>query len=258
MSSNRESVELYKDYTYIMYILCYQTSSFYAKIKNIINIPIVICSTCLSIINTPEFNNDIDKMMIVKNISTCFNLLIALSIAVLNLYKITEKEFSFKSHAINFLKLHNKINAEIAKSNTLMLDIDIMNVIDEYNLLCEYITFHIPSHIRKKTIKNYPSFKMPTMIITNKRKSQEINKTTQAQTIVLQESLPSTEDIFIEVSPNSSSATENSHISVEFRNIISYENSPFAAIQAYNIPYSPIRVNYKKKKLRVKKSTPPQ
>lgn len=172
-----DSVDAYKDYTYIMYVLCDKTASFYSKIKNIINIPIVVCSTGLSILNTINFSDNVDKMLIISYISTAFNLLIALSIAVLNIYKIPEKEFSFKSHSMNFLKLHNKINAEITKSKTVMINIDIVSIINEFNLLCEYITFHIPSHIRKDIQKNYPSYKFP-LLLTNNTKEPDVRKTT--------------------------------------------------------------------------------
>ena len=159
-----ESIELYKDYSYIMYILCDKTASFYSKIKNIINIPIVICSTGLSILNTTNFDENM-----IKNISICLNLLIAVSVAILNLFKITEKEFSFKSHSMNFLKLYNKINTELAKSKTILTKIDIMSIINEYNLLCEYITFHIPSRIRKEIRENYKNYKLPIMVINNNK-----------------------------------------------------------------------------------------
>lgn len=159
-----ESIEIYKDYTYIMYILCDKTSAFYSKIKNIISIPIVICSTGLSILNTTNFNEEI-----IRYISIGFNLLIALSVAILNLYKIPEKEFSFKSNAMSFLKLHNHINGELAKSKTLLTTIDVVSIINEYNMLCEYIVFHIPSRIRKDITINYQNYKLPLLVTNNNK-----------------------------------------------------------------------------------------
>lgn len=163
-----ESIDNYKDYTYIMYILCDKTSSFYGKIKNAINVPIVICSTTLSILHTTEVNDNTDTLYIINYVSIACNLFIAISLSILNLFKITEKEFSFKMHAANFLKLHNKINTEIAKKNTFMIEIDIMQMINEYNLLCEFISFHIPSRIKLDIQKNYPNYKYPVLLSNNK------------------------------------------------------------------------------------------
>ena len=171
--SYNESIEVYKDYSYIMYILCDKTAAFYSKIKNIINIPIVICSTSLSILNTADFINNTDLITITRNISIGFNLLIAISVAILNLFKITEKEYSFKIHSEQFLQLNNKINTEIAKSKTIHTKVDIMSIINEYNIYCEMISFHIPSTIRKRITKKYANYKLPLMLINNKK---ELNK----------------------------------------------------------------------------------
>jgi hypothetical protein len=169
-----EDLDVYKDYTYIMYIICDKTASFYSKIKNVINIPIVICSTCLSIVNTTELDQDLQKILMVRYVSIGFNLLIALSIAILNLYKITEKEYAFKSQAMCFLKLYNKLDAESTKSKTLMTEIDILSIVNEYNLLCEYITFHIPSHIRRQIEKKYAGCKFPFLLINTKQRKPSL------------------------------------------------------------------------------------
>ena len=174
--SYHESIELYKDYTYIMYILCDKTASFYSKIKNIINIPIVLCSTALSILNTTDFINNIDMVPITRNITIACNLLIAISVAILNLYKITEKEFAFRSHSDAFLQLHNKINTEIAKSKTIHTKIDILRIMNEYNLYSEQIAFHIPSRIKKFIIKNYNNYKFPLLLTNNNKKSKQLSK----------------------------------------------------------------------------------
>jgi|LakMenEpi03Aug12_release.lakeMendotaPanAssembly.Ray.scaffolds.fasta_scaffold00441_39 hypothetical protein len=171
--SYNESIEIYKDYTYIMYILCDKTASFYSKIKNIINIPIVVCSTALSILNTADFISHTDMISIIRNISIACNLLIAITIAILNLFKIPEKEYSFKTHSDNFLQLHNKITTEIAKSKTIHTKVDILRIIDEYNLYCEKISFHIPTRIRKHIIKDYNNYKLPLLLINNNRKNNK-------------------------------------------------------------------------------------
>lgn len=180
-NSMNESIDKYKDYIYIMYIVCDKTSSFYSKIKNAVNIPIIIISTALSILNTTDFdkNNVIDNNFIymIRYVSIGFNITIAVLIGVLTHFKIVEKEYSFKTHAMNFLKLYNKINAEVTKCKTIMLEVDIVNIINEYNLLCEYVTFHIPNRIRKQIQKNYSSYKMP-LLVTNTKKEKNHHKPT--------------------------------------------------------------------------------
>lgn len=165
-----EMIETYNDFSYIMYIICEMTASYYSRIKNIVNIPIIICSTGLSILNTTELSEStFDKIVIVRNCGIAFNLLIALSIAILNAYKITEKEFSFKTQSVNFLKIHNKINIDLAKCKTTMSPVDILDIVKEYNLLCESLCFHIPSHIQRYVKHNYRNYKQPFMLSQPKK-----------------------------------------------------------------------------------------
>lgn len=165
-----EMIETYNDFSYIMYIICEMTASYYSRIKNIVNIPIIICSTGLSILNTTELSDsDFDKIVIIRNCGIAFNLLIALSLAILNAYKITEKEFSFKSQSVNFLKIHNKINVDLAKCKNTMSHVDILDIVKEYNLLCESICFHIPSHIQAYVKRNYRNYKQPFMLSRPKK-----------------------------------------------------------------------------------------
>jgi hypothetical protein len=239
-----------------MYILCDKTASFYSKIKNVINIPIVICSTGLSILNTINFSDNVDKMLIISYISTAFNLLIALSIAILNLYKIPEKEYSFKSHSMNFLKLNNKINAEITKCRTIMQEIDIISIINEYNLLCEYITFHIPSHIRKDIQKNYAKYKLPLLLTNNKKDSYNhkilskyvkyIIQNTQHNINILDDKISSISSDCMSIEMDSSaSAKENAIIPIKkpklviYPGLVSFDESPFSVL-ANNVQYSPL------------------
>ncbi len=254
-----DSVDSYKDYTYIMYILCDKTASFYSKIKNVINIPIVICSTGLSILNTVNFSDNVDKMLIISYISTAFNLLIAISIAILNLYKIPEKEYSFKSHSMNFLKLNNKINAEITKCRTIMQEIDIVSIINEYNLLCEYITFHIPSHIRKDVQKNYAKYKFPLLLTNNKKNIDNQDTLSKYVKYIIQNSqhninIPkdiddkistiSSDCMSIEMD-SSASLKENTVVPIKKPKLViysgrsSFDESPFSVL-AQTVQYSPL------------------
>jgi len=168
MNEQIDELEKYKDYTYIMYILCDKTSSFYSKIKNTINIPIVLSSTGLSMMNTYTAY-DIDFSKKIQHISVVLNIFIALSLSILNIFKITEKEFFFNSQSIKFLKMYNKINLELSKKKTIFANSDITNIITEYNILCEHIQFHFPSHIRNKVIKTYRRYKLPFLASGNKK-----------------------------------------------------------------------------------------
>ena len=241
--SYHESIEVYKDYTYIMYILCDKTASFYSKIKNIINIPIVLCSTALSILNTTEFINNTDMIPITRNISIACNLLIAISVAILNLYKITEKEFAFRSHSETFLQLHNKINAEIAKSKTIHTKIDILRIINEYNLYSEQLAFHIPSRIRKFIVKNYSNYKLPLSLTNNNKKNKHSSKMAMFYNILKKQHKHTRSP---NVTTNTSYTTTSNDESVQFsRNSslssISIQDDMYYVTKTFHNPLSPIQ-----------------
>jgi hypothetical protein len=173
MNEEIEELDQYKDYTYIMYILCDKTSSYYSKIKNTINIPIVVCSTGLSMMNSFT-SYDIEFSHKIQYISITLNIFIALSLSILNIFKITEKEFFFSSQSTKFLKMYNKINLEISKERTTTVaNCDIFGIITEYNILCEHIQFHFPSHIRNRVIKRYRRYKLP--FLANSTIKEHIN-----------------------------------------------------------------------------------
>jgi hypothetical protein len=241
------NLDLYKDYTYIMYIICDKSASFYSKIKNVVNIPIVICSTCLSILNGSEFDQDLEKILMVRYVSIGLNLLIALSIAILNLFKITEKEYAFKSQAMSFLKLYNKIDAETTKAKTLMSEIDVLSIVNEYNLLCEYVTFHIPSHIRKHIEKKYTGYKFP-FLLTN-TKGKKTKKPAIQESALSSEHAQPHQPEQQPTSPSSSSCDTN--ITMDFERFAqhtehtqhtgykNYQESPFSVL-AENLRLSPL------------------
>lgn len=171
--SCKKSIETYKDYSFVMYVMCYQSSLFYSTIKNVINIPIIICTTALSILSSSDFKsiNNTEKQDIIRYFSIGFNLLIALSIAILNVYKITEKEFFFNSHASSFMKINNSIELDLAKNKTTLAKIDILKIINDYNFLCENMSFHIPPYIRRSTFKKYHHYNLPLLLLENKREA---------------------------------------------------------------------------------------
>jgi hypothetical protein len=243
--SVNESIDKYKDYTYIMYIVCDKTASFYSKIKNCINIPIIIISTVLSITNTTEFNkmDDLYYSEIIRYITIIFNVTIAVLIGILTHFKIIEKEYSFKTHSLNFLKLYNKINAETTKCKTIMIDVDILNIINEYNLLCEYIIFHIPDRVRKQIQKNYSSYKMP-LLVTATKKEQKKDKPSSKYFInmMMDKKLIIKDDQFAESSDNKVSNSESNTSTVDLQKIV--VEKPYMQNQIYVIPGSQMSTIY--------------
>lgn len=236
---------IYVDHTYIMYILCDKTASFYYKIKNVINIPVIICSAILSIFGSMNYNSNIENTVVI-NMTLFLNIFVTVAIAILNFFKITEKEFFFKSYAMNFFKLHNKINAEITKCKTIMIDLEISQIINEYNMLCENITFNIPSRIKNSVAKKYVDYKLPTVLMNNKPEKKKVYmwslfKYKDEKPPSLTESSSSNETTVVISTDFTQNVEVNDSISI-FSNEIIDDISKLP----YKISYSPLRAVNKK------------
>jgi hypothetical protein len=238
--------DIYVDHTYIMYILCDKTASFYYKIKNIINIPVIICSAVLSIFGSMNYNTNLENTVAI-NMTLFLNIFVTVAIALLNFFKITEKEFFFKSYAMNFFKLHNKINGEITKSKTIMINLEISQIINEYNVLCENITFNIPSRIKDNVAKRYADYKLPTILINNKPMKKKIHiwnflKNKEDKTPSVTDTLNSNETtIVIPIQKSFADFAKNDSIS-----IFSNDAIDDMLKLSYKISYSPLRAVNKK------------
>lgn len=148
MVLNSEQIVLlqnYRDMSYVSNILAEQSSNYYLKLKNIINIPLIISSSALTILNSSSFNSDDMKIPNII-INACTTLLLSL----MNNLKFVEKTNNFKSVAIKFNKLTHNIESKMTNDITNISTNDITNIILEYDNLNEQLDFPYPDHIRKK------------------------------------------------------------------------------------------------------------
>jgi hypothetical protein len=49
-------LESYRDKAYVSNILCTETSNFYSFIKNLVNIPLILSSSIMTILNSSDFD----------------------------------------------------------------------------------------------------------------------------------------------------------------------------------------------------------
>ena len=107
-SIQKDIIFQYRDKTYICSILCQQTSDWYYFLKTIINIPLILMSTSLSIINSLN----IDELdMRIPNI--VINASFALILSLINNFNISEKQANFRSLHLKYTKLTHFIEDKI-------------------------------------------------------------------------------------------------------------------------------------------------
>ena len=87
-----KTLEQYRDKSFVSSVLCEQSASLYSRLKTFINLPLILSSSAMSILNSSNFSPEDMK---VPNI--IINSCTALILSLISNFKITEKQNNFKS-----------------------------------------------------------------------------------------------------------------------------------------------------------------
>jgi hypothetical protein len=149
-SIQKEIIFQYRDKTYICSILCQQTSDWYYFLKTIINIPLILMSTSLSIINSLNIDNlDMRVPNIVINAS------FALILSLINNFNISEKQANFRSLHLKYTKLTHFIEDKITNELDNCTKEDIRKIINDYDAITDNLEYPYPGFIRLRVKKRF-------------------------------------------------------------------------------------------------------
>lgn len=152
----RSTLIEYRDKIHVYNVLTSQASDYYGTLKMFVNIPIIISSAAMSIINS-SFNAEDMK---IPNI--CINACTALLIGLINNFKIVETASNFRTVSLKFVKLLHLVEDKLTEDNLSIEDVrDITRLYDE---LLEQID-PIPNFIKKKVRKMYVTKKYLPIIL---------------------------------------------------------------------------------------------
>ncbi len=107
MNNHTRQLNEYRDKVYVYNVLTSKAADFYGTLKSFVNIPIIISSSAMSIINSSFEANDIKIPNIVLNCT------VALMISMISNFKITEKAANFRNISLKFLKLIHNVDVYI-------------------------------------------------------------------------------------------------------------------------------------------------
>ena len=141
----------YRDKSYIMNMLCEKSFERFNFIKSICNIPLIIISSCVAILNSSSINAEDMKL---PNI--VINSLTAMLISMIGNFKVNEKEQGFKQLSNKFMKLTHEIEDDLNNHLQELTGDDVSSKIKDYDCLIETIEFTFPSKIKNQL---YTKFK---------------------------------------------------------------------------------------------------
>jgi hypothetical protein len=165
-------LEEYNDKIFIYSLLCIQTNKYYNILKYSFQIPLILTSTILSILNS-NIKNEESSM---KIINTVFNIITALILSINNIFRFESKANNFRNNYNKFQKLSHFIEKKILDKNEINIDL-INNIISEYTNIIENIEDEIPIHICNRINLIYNTYKTLPVIITSNNKiiKQSVN-----------------------------------------------------------------------------------
>lgn len=175
---NKHQIKMLQDYrdkSYVMNVLLTRSYERYAFIKQITNIPLILSSSAMAIVNSSSFNGEDVKL---PNI--IINSLTALTIAMIGNFQINQKEVLFQTLSGKFLKLTHQIEDDLTNNLEDIDKSDVKKYIDDYDNLIGAITYVIPTDIQNKVKDMYcgkkclPAFLNCEGDFTNSRNSGEL------------------------------------------------------------------------------------
>ena len=153
MTISNEHVKLlesYRDKAYITSILCAQSSEHFSFLRSMVNLPLIISSSVMTVLNSMSDNsNEMKYANIVLNTWT------SLILSIIGNFKLTEQATNFKQIEIKMNKLTHKIEDFLSIDLESTKIEDIRAIINEYDSLNESLDFTYPNFIKNRVKKIY-------------------------------------------------------------------------------------------------------
>ena len=146
----KKLLKKYKDKSLIMGILGKRSYEFFSRLQSLVNIPLILSSTTLAILNSVSLTGEEMK---IPNI--VINSITGLTLALVNNFKINDKVSTFKNLGTKMTKLNNRIEEAIANDLDNITSEKLSLFIKEYETLNETCDYSFPTSIKKNIYNRY-------------------------------------------------------------------------------------------------------
>lgn len=158
-TSQIKLLKQYKDKSYIVSILAKKSFDYFSYIKSFINVPLILSSTTLAILNSADITAE---QMKIPNI--IINSITGLTLALIGNFKINERVSLYKSINTKITKLNHRIEEYDVEGYTGVTVEKYKNLISEYESIIEQIEIPFPNKIKKQL---YNKFKNSGLTLPN-------------------------------------------------------------------------------------------
>ena len=140
----------YRDKAYVSNVLCEECYNYNLIRKNMINIPLIVCSSVMTVFNSSSFDAD---TMRIPNI--LLNSLTTLILALIGNFKFVEKQNNFHNNGLKFNRLCHKIEDTLTNNTDDITTEKLREYIEEYDTLNENLDYPYNQSIKEKIRKRY-------------------------------------------------------------------------------------------------------
>ena len=155
---NIKTLKIYQERCFINSLLYQQSMDFNMFLRNIINIPLILISGILTILNSTMDEKDM------KIINIVLNGTVGLILGIMNNFKINDKIAIFKNQKNKMIKLEHKIDNFLHTSTDINIK-DIEDIVATYDVYIEEIELEIPHFIKKRIKTKYKNMNLPLSLM---------------------------------------------------------------------------------------------
>ncbi len=155
---NIRNLKIYQERCFINSLLYQQSMDFNMFLRNIINIPLILISGVLTILNSIMDEKDM------KVINIVLNGMVGLILAMINNFKINDKIAIFKNHKNKMINLQHRIDSFLNTTNDIDAK-DVEDIVANYDGMIAELEFEIPQFIKKRIKKKYGKFNLPLSLL---------------------------------------------------------------------------------------------
>ena len=159
MPISRDQIKLlesYRDKDYITSILCSQSAEHFSFLRSIVNIPLILSSSVMGIMNSLDEGNN--NNMKICNI--CLNAWTSLILSLVGNFKLPEQATNFSQIQVKMNKLTHQIEDKLSIDLESCKIEDIRHFISEYDALYEQLDYSFPGFIKNRVKKAYSGKKV--------------------------------------------------------------------------------------------------
>jgi hypothetical protein len=149
-------LESYRDKAYITSILCSQSAEHFSFLRSIINIPIILSSSTMTVLNSMSESNDNNM----KFANIILNAYTSLILSLVSNFKLPEQATNFAQIQVKMNKLTHQIEDKLSIDLESCTIEDIRLFISEYDNLYEQLDYSFPGFIKNRVKKAYSGKKV--------------------------------------------------------------------------------------------------